>query len=327
MAYGSGLSAQFGYAEEATYGTRVAPTKFAEFNSESVKLNIQRQESKGLRAGRIVQGSTRWATGPHDAAGAIQLDVVNKGLGLLLKHLFGAVATSQPSAGPDPTVFEHKFTLGDLTGKGLTMQFGRPSIEGTVRPWEYSGGKIVEGSISTAIGEAGVIDLSVIAADESVAQVLATATYPTGLVTLDWAGAAVTIGGTAYDCKSAKVSIKHGFKTDRFKLGTLTRSEPIRNAFTEIGVELTSDYVDNVAYARFTAGTLAAVTFNLVGAVISNTYKFALEVTLPSVRFDGETPNTNGPDVIEQPITGKALDDGSTDSPIKVVYRTTDVTP
>ena len=50
----SGLGGQLGLAAESTYGTFVAPTRWFEFNSESLHLERERIESAGIRAGRRV---------------------------------------------------------------------------------------------------------------------------------------------------------------------------------------------------------------------------------------------------------------------------------
>ena len=48
----TGLAAQLGVGVESSWGTRVAASRFLEITSESLKLDIQRVESQGLRAGR-----------------------------------------------------------------------------------------------------------------------------------------------------------------------------------------------------------------------------------------------------------------------------------
>ena len=327
MGYGSGLSAQIGFGAETAYGTRHAPTLFLEFLSESFKANYSRIESKALRSGTRVERSDRWNSGPQDVNGTVQFELQSKGLGLLFKHGLGAIATSQPSAGPDPTVYEHKATLGDPIGLGLTTQVGRPSNDGTVNPFDYKGGKITGLKLAAAVNSIPTLDLNMYAQSEDTAQVLGTASYPASASVLWWNGATVTIAGASYACQSAEVNIAHAFKTDRYNLGALTRSEPIANGLSTIGVTLSSEYLSNVAYARIASGTTAAVVISFAGATISHAYTYAVEVTMPCVRFDSDTPTVNGEDVLDQPITGVALDDGTTDSPIKIVYRTTDVTP
>jgi len=327
MAYGSGLSAQLGFINEGTYGTRTVPTKFPEFISETLSGNYGRIESNALRAGTRTARSDRWAVGPKDVNGTVVMEMQNKGLGLLLKHALGACATSQPSVGTDPTVYEHKCTMADQTGLGLTVQVGRPTNAAVVQPWDYVGCKITSLKLSGAVGAIPQLEVTFYGQDEKTDQTLATASYPAGLAVLTWAGTTVTIGGTNYPCQSAALTVTNAFKTDRYNLGALTRSEPILNGKSTVGIDLTSEYVDNTAYARITGGTTAAVTMLFDGAVISHAYVFGIEVTMPCVRFDSDNPQVSGPDVLSQPLKGIALDDASADAPIKIVYRTTDATP
>ena len=326
MAYASGLSAQIGYGVESVYGTRIVPTIFPEFLSESLKCNAGRIESKALRAGTRVQRTDRWAKGPRDVGGTTVHELQSKGLGTLLKHALGANATSQPAVGTDPTVYEHKSTLATPTGLGMTIQVGRPDNAGTVRPWDYLGCKVASFKLAGEVGGIPTLELTWFGTDESTAQTLATAGYATGLEVLNWTGTTVTIGGTAYVCQKVTVTGTHGMKTDRFNLGSTNRSEPIANAFSVFGVEIESEYLDNTAYAHIAAGDTVAIVSKFTGSIISTTYAYALEVTLPAVRIDGETPNVAGTDLVSQPIKGTALDDSGADGAVKMVYRTTDAT-
>src|SRR4051794_25129393 len=124
MAIASGLSAQLGQVAEVTYGTRVVSTRFLEFKSESLEYAIDRNESASLRSGQQVLRSDRWNPGKKTPGGDVSYELANKGFGLPLKYAFGSVATAQPSAGPDPTVYEHTLTLGDLGTLQRTMQLG-----------------------------------------------------------------------------------------------------------------------------------------------------------------------------------------------------------
>ena len=321
---GSGLAAQFGYEEEAEYGTRITPTNFLEFTSESCGLNIARIESRALRAGTRVQRSDRWVSGAHDAQIGVELQLQSKGMGMIFKHLLGTSATSQP--GGATLTYEHKSKIADPLGLGLTLQFGKPSSDGTVRPFDYPGTKFTGATFKAAVDEACSLSLSGFATDELSDQTLAEATYASGLEVLSWQNTTLEIGGTAYDCSALTVDIKHAFKTNRFNLGAVTRNEPLVNDFTEITGDITSEFIDLVGYNRFKNGTTGALVATFEGGVIETTYHYAVEITLAYVRFDGESPKVAGPDVLEQPIKWKALDDGTTDSPIAIVYRTTDAT-
>src|SRR4051812_46549580 len=106
MPLASGIGGQFGFAEEVTYGTFVAPARFLEINSASVKFERERIESQGIRAGRRVLH--RWAPGVQRVAGDVEMEMAPQGFAQLWKHILGAVST----AGANP--YTHTLTPGDL---------------------------------------------------------------------------------------------------------------------------------------------------------------------------------------------------------------------
>lgn len=320
----SGLSAQLGVVDEVTYGTKVTVTRFYEFLNETVKQDIARIESKGLRAGTRTLRSSQWVAGAKKPAGDVQFEVGNKGFGLLLKHMFGAVTSSQPSAGPDPTVWDHTFTPGDLTGKSMTAQIGRPDQAATVRPFTYSGVKVGKWELGAKINEIPSLKLSLLAQDEDTATALASASYPSGYALFVFTQGTLSLGGSLVDVKEITLSGDNKLSEDRLKLGSALRKEPLETDFRDYTATISEYYGSLTDYARFTGGTEAQLILDFVGAVISNAFTFELKVTA-NVRFDGDTPNVSGPVELMQPLKVKAIDAGS--GAISVLYRTTDTTP
>src|SRR5689334_21838765 len=118
MALRSGLAAQLGFVDEVTYGLPPVVTRFLPLVSEGLVQEIERMESEAIIAGRQVLDSGQWKGGAISVGGEVGLELYDRGVGLLLKHMFGTVNTS--GAGP----YTHTFTPGDLAGKSLTMQVG-----------------------------------------------------------------------------------------------------------------------------------------------------------------------------------------------------------
>lgn len=90
MGVGSGLDAQLGFVNEATYGTRVAPTKFIEFNSESLTLEPTFLEPTGLRVGTLHKREGRVVVSRKSITGDITAELADRGMGLLWKHAVGS---------------------------------------------------------------------------------------------------------------------------------------------------------------------------------------------------------------------------------------------
>jgi len=173
----SGLYAQLGGGEESTYGTAATISRFWPFTSEGLRQDIARMESKGLRAGTRVLRSDQWAAGQKTVAGPLELEILDRSMGLLLKHAFGGLATSTPTNGI--LTRDHVFTPGDLP-VGLTLQVGKPDESNTVHPFNYLGSRVASWSLAASVGEIGKLGLDIVAQDENTAApVLATASYPT----------------------------------------------------------------------------------------------------------------------------------------------------
>lgn len=319
----SGLLSQFGVAAETTVGTAVPVTRFHAFLNESFKKEIQLIKSQGLRNQRLIT-SSQWAQGAATVGGDVSLEVENKGQGLLWRHAFGSVATSQPDAAGAPTVFDHLFTFGSLSALGLTAQVGKPDRDGTVHPFTYNGCKITGWNLGAAVNDIGKCGFTFNGEDETTATALATATYPTGLVPLTFAGVSLSIAGSTVDAASFNVQCDNGLKTDRFKLGQRTRSKAIETAYRVPTGTVDAEYVGLTAYNRYLNGAEASLVALFTGPTITGTYKHQLELTL-NVMFPGETPTVGGPDEIRQNLPFEVINPGA--GGISLRLRTTDTTP
>lgn len=323
MPLASGLASQLGIIDEVTYGTPLAVTRFYDLVQENINLGISRIEAKGLRAGARVLKTAQWVPGKHSIAGPIDLEVWNKGYGLWLKHMFGGVTSTQPDSVGNPTVWDHTFTPGDLAGKSLTVQFGRPSQDGTVRPFTYQGVKVAKWELAVSVDQLAQLKVETIGQDEGTAAALAAATAPTGLAPFVFTQGTLSVAGSAIDVKDFKLTGDNRLN-DRFKLGVATRKEPLEAGRRDYVGEVTAYFVDFTAYNRFVNGTEAALVLDFLGASISGIYNFEFKITT-NVRFDGDTPNVTGPEEVLQPLKVKCTDAGA--GAITVLYRTTDTTP
>jgi Phage tail tube protein len=319
----SGLSAQLGTAEESTYGTPVTVDRFFEFRSETLKLNIDRIASTALRSGQRVLRSDRWATGKRSGGGDITMELATKSFGRWFKHALGAVATNQPDAGGNPTVYLHTFTPGDLP-TGQTIQIGRPDTGGTVRPFSYHGCKISAWGLECAVGEIATFKPTVVGEDEDTTTSLAVASYPSSLALMSFVNGTLTIGGSAADVKSASIQGANGLAEDRYVLGSALRKNPLEAALRSYSGQFSAEFESLTAYNRYVNGTEADIVLLFQGATISTTYKYEVKVTA-HVRFDGETPAVGGPDVVGLNMPFTVLDDGT--KTLKIEYQTTDTTP
>jgi hypothetical protein len=326
MAGRTGADGQIGFGAETTWGTAVTPTRFLAFNSENIKLDNPLMRSAGIKAGSSrVLGTDRVRANPKGASGDVNMEVGNKGMGLLYKHMFGASAGPvTPSGGT--TTRDYEFTLADPTGLGLTVQVGRPSINNTVNPFTYPGGKIATWELAQNVDEFLTLTLGVDASTEDTVTALAAASYPSAVTLFAWQDCVLTIDGTPYDFESATIAGSMGLKTDRYSVrGSGNKKEQLPTDFIGITGTLSSEFQSTAQYAKFVAGTPSQFIFTWTGGVIEGSFNFRLRLTLPAVKYSGDTPEVGGPDILTQELPWEAFYDGS-NPPAKLELRTTDTT-
>lgn len=308
--------------DESVYGTPLTVTRFLEFTDESLNLEIQRLESKGIRVGKRVQRSDRWASGQRKANGDVGFELQNKGMGLLFKHMFGTVQTTGPVSG----AYTHVFSPGDLKGKSFTAQKGIVDEGGTARPFTYKGCKIPSWELSAKTGEIGVLKPAINAQDETTATGLATAAYASTVGLLTFAQASLTLGGVATKVREASIKGDNKLTMDRFFLGPLAQ-EPLVADWAEFTAQLDAEFEDLTVYNRFINGTEGAFSLTFVGDIIGGAVPFSVTVA-GNVRYDGETPKVGGPGVTPLSLPVKFLDPGTGPADaIKLTYVTTDTAP
>lgn len=316
-----------GCAEESTYNTGIAPSRFFEFESESLTGKYMRIEAKGVRAGQRVQRTDRWAPNPKGADGTLKLEVLDSGFGLLFKHMLGAFAAGTATGGFTP----YTFTMGPLTGLSTTWQVARYSTDGALTPYTYTGGKVHNWELQAAVDQVLNLSLSLDFAAEKIgagtgAFALATPTYPSTAQVFTYIGGTATVGGTSFAVHDAMVKGDSKLKVDRYFMQNQgLKKEPLEQGLRAITWELKGEYDSVAQYNRVAAatnaGAMAAIVLNF-----STPQGGALSVSIPNARFDAGAPHAETSKIPEVTFTGAALDDG-TAQPISIVYTTADVAP
>lgn len=323
MALRSGLAAQVGIAAETTFATYETVTRFLELTSEGLALSDERIEGSGIRPGNQVLRNDRWEANRKGAGGDLNFEVTSKGFGLVFEHMLGSIATANPATG----VYTHTATLGDLTGKSLTAQVGKPGAGGTVHPFSYLGCKVASWELGMEVDGILTLALTLDAVDEDTTTGLETASYASSDELLVFTGATVTIGGSSVDVRSFSVSGDNALATDRYFLrDSSLKREQYQAGYTELTGSLEMDFEDLTEYNRFKDGTEAEIVATFEGTTVLDTgYVPHVKVTLPACRFDGDTPTVGGMEILTQSLPFKVLNDGSNE-PITIEYQTADTT-
>jgi Phage tail tube protein len=208
----AGIAGQLGYVTETAWNVATTPSKFLPFLNEGLKQEVGRLESKGIRAGRRTVAV--WRPGARKVGGQVRVELPNLNLAPLLRHMFGAVTTT--GAGP----YTHTATPGDLTGKSMTLQVGRPDLTGTVQPFTYTGCKVRSWELGAQAGQLAQLTLDHTAAAEwpvrtvadgtttnaSAAVTSATAAFGASDVGKPISGAGIPAGATIASVQSANAA-------------------------------------------------------------------------------------------------------------------------
>jgi len=315
MPIASGLAGQLVIADEVTYGTYVAGTRGFEFTEENLQFEREMIESMGIRAGRRIQ--SRFAQGVQRVAGDVTLELAPQGMGLLFKHIFGGVATT--GAGP----YTHTFTPGDLSGKSMSVQVGRPFSTGTVQSFSILGTKVTQAEISAEVNDYAHLTLSLYGNHEDTGQTLATATYPT-LVPFVFTNGTLTVGGSAQDVRNFTLTIDNALIIDRHFIRATTperSKEPLEGGYRQVTGSFEADFDSLTAYNRYVNGTQASMVLAFSSGTTS------LTITM-NVRFDGETPTIDSPDDLVTLNMGyKAISSTSDAAAITAVLVNSDSSP
>ena len=323
------LETQFGMKDESTYGTAVTVDRFMEFNSENIKANYTRIEYAGLRSGQRVQRSDRFVPVNKGASGPVKFNPLSVGAGFWLKHMLGTVATGATSDSVTP----HTGTIGSLRGDYFTAQANRyEATTATNRAFTWEGGKVASWEMANDVDGLLEWTLNMDFENQATGTALATASYPTGGELFSFAGAAVTIAGTATPVTGIKIACDNGLKLDRHKLRASTlKQEPIESKHRMITWEMEADFESLTDYNRFVSATSAGAVATIVATWTAPTLVGVsayptIVVTIDAARFDSADVAVSGEDIIMNKLSGRGLFDG-TDSAVTVVYTTADATP
>lgn len=330
MAVGSGLGASVGFSPESVFGTYVAPAKFYEFDTEDVKKTRPFVQGGGLAAGRMAKLASRRTFITEAASGSVGMEVVNKGMGLLLQHLFGSAATpAQQSSTP---AYLQTHTLVDNVGKSLTMQEGVPDTSGTVRVQTFKGGKITAGEFSCNVNENLHASWELDFQKYSEVESLATVSYPSAATAFHWGQMAVKLGTYASEAsvtgvKNVTCRVERGQAVERYYAGASgLKAEPIMNTDVAVTGTIDIDYVTKADFVdRFHGDSSTAMVLEWVGPLIASTFFQTFRLKLPAVFFTGDTPVVDGPDLIDISVPFEAQLDG-TNPLVTCEYMTTDTT-
>lgn len=329
----SGSLTTFGIGSEVTYGSAVAVNKFFEITKEDIKGNYTRQQAAALSAA-FVDRSDRYAVAHKGASGSVDVEVLSKGFANWFRFLTGTVATTGPA---ETVAYTHTATIASLYGDAFTCQVGRSTLDGTVKPWTYEGGKVTDWSFSNQVDQTLQCSIGMDFEAEyqpdspAGAYVLATNIPVTGAEVLAWQGGTITIAGVTADVSEISVKCDNALNVDRFYINSAaSKKEPSQDGKRAITWSVKTPYADNGFWKKVASATASGATgvisaqwtgLTLLGSTVYPSFK----IDIPVARFDEGSPTVDGPGMIDQTFSGVGLYDGTT-SPVTLTYVSGDVT-
>jgi hypothetical protein len=248
----SGVGSQAGGAKETTWGTAVTPTKFWEYESESLNLDQNYYDGMGLVAGRTFAPSSRGKRTTRSAGGDLAMTFPYKGGGFFLDQMVaGTITPVQQGA---TAAYLSTFNVGSsVPSKSATLQINKPQTSGGDVPFTYPGAVLVSAGFSMALGGALMATFTWLCKDETTPTTtpagasLATATYIANNdiwlhqdMTLTYGGAAVA------GINSVSWTWSQPYADGRFFLdGSGTISKPIPNGIGTVTGTMSGDWYDN----------------------------------------------------------------------------------
>jgi hypothetical protein len=356
MAIGSGIASQLVYQDEVTYG--VAPS-FAsaiplEFKSETLELKKTTVQGQGLHGGGLYDRAGRRVLTNYDAGGGISLDLQTRRLNKLLFAMLGSYGQSLATLTQIGTTTVQKavHAPGNLGGHSLSFQKGIPTTDGTVMPFTYVGCKISDWTISVATGALASLDLTVDGRNElggagnadplnGSVPTLATFTTTPGMDIFHFREANLLTGtpstttgvtslaGATTLANIKDASIKHtlAFDDTRYFLGGGGfAAEPIENGFRSITGSFTAEWLSAATmYNAFAGDTALALELKFTGPTVgtSGGAPELLDILIPNIKLDAESPKAGGPALVTQAVAWTGLDD-EVNNQIQITYQSLD---
>lgn len=292
---GTGAKSYVGWAEEAVWGTPLAPTKFEEVVSEDLKtlrVREQRQTFRSLDIRKDAEYETK-----DGGEGSFTIELNYREQLRLWEHLFGQGASANQEVGRE----QHTFTLTDdlLAGKGLSVEIGRD-----VQAVRFEGCKIMSCRFVFAPDVNGQAEITLVAEDG--APVSATAPsfpdvsrYVAGHQTI------IKIDDAARSVDSAEATIDNALDGDKRVLGLKTIDEPIRgDAQRIISGTFTADGTAG-DWSNFLANTDFKLEILHVGPVlVLGTYVW--DLLFNACRIIGAPHQVTGPGIVKSVINWEA---------------------
>lgn len=281
-----GGQSQVAFGEEATWGTAVARTIFAEVISSALKYEKAFEPAESV----FSFDQLRDIPGKKSVAGSIPLELHYSGYGFLFKHLMGDASVSTVAlSGADTGAFEHTITPKVDPPVGLTIEEAIGD-----KAHVFAGCRLQGLTLALEADQQLHAEFAVLGRDEDSVGAVTAPTFPAENPVL-FDQMTFSINSTPVLITSGETSFANGLREDgRFVNSRFPRKFD-REGRRELTGSFTTDYdsdIDSI-YTDFRDETfrdLAWVWDSGALVVGGGAENFELSVTIPKARLTGETP-------------------------------------
>lgn len=338
----TGLDAQVGIKKETTVGTAVTVDSFLEFDSEGLEFDPGFIEPSGLRVGIKHKRGSRLVQSRNSVSGDLSLQHATRKMGTLWHVALGSSVTSGTQIGAT-TAYKQSHQTGDMLGKSLTIQVGRPQPHSsTVIAHTFNGCKVKGWEFSCSDNDTARLKLDIDGWNETTATALASASYTSAEV-FDFTDVASfslggTIGGTteltytggtpiAAIVRAVTLKGENPMATERYGLGSAgTKAEQLENGTAIITGTLDVEYHKTEWYDPFKANTASSLLLKFTKSAIGVSGEVdTLEFIVPQMRIKKVTPKVDGPDLVKASVEFEVYSN-ETNNPFQVKIISADST-
>lgn len=304
MPGGFGRNSFVGWAQEATWGTAVAATKFAELISEGIETVRDRPARPVVRDLDEREGNLYDAL--FGVRGPFAVELNYGGMLRLFEHLFGdaSVATVLLEAAISWT---HTITLKDtiMSAKGLSLHVNRDVDAGSTPQLQAAGYKLNSATFSFAPDRNGQVEFDGAGKDSSIIAAV-TPTLPAIANYVAGHQLAVEIDDVARAVDSIELTIDNGLDLEKRVVGSKNIAEPIRSdTRRSITGTLTMDAVQ-ADWSKLNAGTLFKLELLHTGPALGANFN-RMDFTMLKCLVTGNPFTISGPGVVKSTVPFKAL--------------------
>ncbi len=325
-----------GLANETTFGTYVAPTRFYEDAGAELDFQPNRVQGQGLRVGSRIARSGRRVTTTKSAGGATPVEALTKGMGLLYESMLGT-ATSTLVSG---STYQQVFTIDtDPTLPTRTLQTGVVRAGGTVDAISYLGCRVANWKISLDNAGLLMVEPEWDARDVTTAQSYAAPSYPSTPSLFHFAHGAIAIGGAVTLATTTalasggtavtnvldfEISGDNKLNNERYAIGNAGLKSDQVNGMPEIKGKMKVEYTDTTLRDAFLADTELALLLTFTSTEALSTGFATLQIAVPALKLNSDLPKSNEGDVIELDVEFDVLDNLVATTALQIVARTAD---